>query len=174
MKQMPKAVFVMENGRYTEITNEEHCHRQAKDADYRKKHFIPVDDCLMEVTYEEYKSFYRDKEHREYMKKRDKQHGVMLFGNLTELLIAAEKEGISKEIEEKEYRENIQKLKELIQLLDKKDRSVINAIFFERLTERKLAERMGISQPVLHRKKVRILKKLKSIAELIYSFEELD
>ena len=35
MKQMPKAVFVMENGRYTEITNEEHCHRQAKDADYR-------------------------------------------------------------------------------------------------------------------------------------------
>ena len=36
MKQMPKAVFVMENGRYTEITNEEHCHRQAKDADYRK------------------------------------------------------------------------------------------------------------------------------------------
>ena len=36
MKQTPKAVFVMENGRYTEITNEEHCHRQAKDADYRK------------------------------------------------------------------------------------------------------------------------------------------
>ena len=66
----------------------------------------------------------------------------------------------------------MQKLKELIQLLDKKDQSVINAIFFERLTERQVASRMGIAQPVLHRKKVRILKKLKSLAKLLYLDEK--
>ena len=172
MSYAPKKVFILENGKYVEITNEEHQHRKNQDREYREKYFIPVHGCLMEVTYEEYKDFYQNQEHQKYLKKRDEIYGLILFGELTELIIAAQKEDGQQKIETQEYQERLQKLKELIQLLDKKDQSVINAIFFERLTERQVASRMGIAQPVLHRKKVRILKKLKSLAKLLYLDEE--
>ena len=167
-----KAVFIMEDGEYKEITNEEHQLRKAEDEEYKRKYFIPVDDFLMEVKYQKYKSFYREKEHEKYIKKRDKKKGLILFGELTEVLIAETKENAPQAIESKEYMEYMQKLKELIGLLYKKDRAVINALIFEKLTERQLAKRMGISKPVLHRKKVRILKKLKSLAQLLYDIDE--
>ena len=172
MSYAPKKVFILENGKYVEITNEEHQHRKNQDREYREKYFIPVHGCLMKVTYEEYKDFYQNQEHQKYLKKRDEIYGLMLFGELTELIIAAQKEDGQQKIETQECQERVQKLKELIQLLDKKDQSVINAIFFERLTERQVASRMGIAQPVLHRKKVCILKKLKSLAKLLYLDEE--
>ena len=80
-----KAVFIMEDGEYKEITNEEHQLRKAEDEEYKRKYFIPVDDFLMEVTYQKYKSFYREKEHEKYIKKRDKKKGLILFGELTEV-----------------------------------------------------------------------------------------
>ena len=127
----------------------------------------------MEVKYDEYKDFYQDYEHQKYIKKRDKNHGLILFGDLTELIIATQMEDSQQKSETQEYHERMQKLKELIQLLDEKDQNVIYAIYFEGLTERQVASRMGISQPVLHRKKVRILKKLKNLAKLLYLDEEL-
>ena len=96
-----------------------------------------------------------------------------MFGDLTELIIATQMEDSQQKSETQEYHERMQKLKELIQLLDEKDQNVIYAIYFEGLTERQVASRMGISQPVLHRKKVRILKKLKNLAKLLYLDEEL-
>lgn len=45
--------------------------------------------------------------------------------------------------------------------LDKKEKEIIDLLFFKKLTEREVAEIKGISQPMIHRKKQRILKKLK-------------
>ena len=167
-----KAVFIMKDKEYKEITNEEHQLRKAEDEEYKRKYFIPVDDFLMEVTYPKYKSFYQEKEHEKYIKRRDKKKGLILFGELTEVLIAETKENAPQAIESKEYMEYMQKLKELIGLLYKKDRAVINALIFEKLTERQLAKRMGISQPMISKKKKRILRRLKEFAESLNLSDE--
>ena len=90
MSYAPKKVFILENGKYVEITNEEHQHRKNQDREYRERYFIPVQGCLMEVIYEEYKDFYQNQEHQKYLKKCDKIYGLILFGELTELIIAVQ------------------------------------------------------------------------------------
>lgn len=45
--------------------------------------------------------------------------------------------------------------------LPEEDRELLQAIFFEGLSEREYAKRQGVSQPTVHWKKVRILKNLK-------------
>ena len=50
--------------------------------------------------------------------------------------------------------------------LDKKEKEIIDLLFFKKLTEREVAEIKGISQPMIHRKKQRILKKLKMLCSM--------
>lgn len=168
MSNAPKKVFILENDEYVEITYEEHCKRKAHDCRYSKRYFIYVNDYLMEVTYENYKNYHKFNEHEKYVAKRDRNKGVVLVPEIPDFLKLTSDIDLSDEIDNKENRKYIKKVLEALALIDKKDQAIIRAIYFEGLTERKLAERMGISQPVLHRKKVRILKKLKSIVELIY------
>lgn len=168
MSNAPKKVFILENDEYVEITFEEHCKRKASDSKYSKKYFIFVSDYLMEVSYENYKGYHKFNEHEKYVAKRDKNKGVVLVPEIPDFLKLTSDIDLSDEIDNKENRKYIKKVLEALALIDKKDQAIIRAIYFEGRTERKLAERMGISQPVLHRKKVRILKKLKSIVELIY------
>ena len=42
MKYAPKKVYVKENNNFIEITNEEHEARKAKDEQYAKRWFIPL------------------------------------------------------------------------------------------------------------------------------------
>lgn len=47
--------------------------------------------------------------------------------------------------------------------LTKEEYSLVFALFFENKTEREIATLMGITQPAIHKKKTKILKKLKNI-----------
>ena len=172
MSYAPKKVFILENGKYVEITNEEHQHRKNQDREYREKYFIPVHGCLMKVTYEEYKDFYQNQEHQKYLKKRDKIYGLILFGELTELIIAAQNEDGQQKIETQECQERVQKLKELIQLLDKKDQSVINAIFLKGSQNVKLPQEWVLHSRFCTEKRFVSLKKLNSLAKLLYLDEK--
>lgn len=60
MKYAPKRVFVLENGRYIEISYEELCNRSESDASYTNRRFLPLHGMLMEVDENEYKEFYRN------------------------------------------------------------------------------------------------------------------
>ncbi len=55
----------------------------------------------------------------------------------------------------------IEKLHKALKDLDKTDYKIIYLLFHDCLSERECAEKIGVSQPVLHRKKHRILNKLK-------------
>ena len=50
MSKKFKAVFIMEDGEYKEISDEEHQLRKAEDEEYKRKYFIPVNDIMKEVT----------------------------------------------------------------------------------------------------------------------------
>lgn len=167
MSNAPKKVFTLENDEYVEITYEEHCKRKAHDSRYSKRYFIYVNNYLMEVTYENYKSYHKLNEHEKYVVKRDKKKGVVLVPEIPEFFKLKSDIDLSGGIDQEEIQEHKKKVLEALDLIDNKDQEIIRAIYFEGLTERKLAQRLCISQPAVHKKKVRILKKLKLLIELI-------
>ena len=57
MKYEPQKVFILENGRYIEISYQELCHRTEADKTFEDKLFLPLHGMLMEVAEEEYKTF---------------------------------------------------------------------------------------------------------------------
>ena len=71
------------------------------------------------------------------------------------------------EDEQKAVQRLIRKIFQVLSYLGRKDREIIRAIYVERMTEKQLAERQGVRQQTIHRKKQRILKELKSIKELL-------
>ena len=62
-------------------------------------------------------------------------------------------------------RASVERLYAALASLTEKERSLINALFFDEMTEREVARILGISQPAVHKQKNRILKKLKLFLE---------
>ena len=56
-----------------------------------------------------------------------------------------------------------EELRRILTQLSESDRQLIQALFFEGLTEQKYADQLGVAQQVINRKKHRILKKLKKL-----------
>ena len=60
---------------------------------------------------------------------------------------------------------SIEWLYKALDTLTERERKLIEAIFFEEMTEREVAHSLGISQPAVHKQKNKILKKLKHFLE---------
>ena len=58
------------------------------------------------------------------------------------------------------------KLKSALPLLAEDEQKLIREIFYEELSERTLAEKYGISQVAIHKRKVKILEKLKKMMKI--------
>lgn len=58
MKYAPKKVFIIENGKYIELTYEEYILR--KENNDTVKFFLPLYGVLMEVSEDTYKEYYQD------------------------------------------------------------------------------------------------------------------
>ena len=58
MKYAPKKVFILENGKYKEITYSELQELEQSGKSYTEKFFLPLYGMLMEVTAETYKWYY--------------------------------------------------------------------------------------------------------------------
>ena len=56
-----------------------------------------------------------------------------------------------------------EKLRRSIALLSKPEQELIRALYFEELTERQCAEKLGLSQKGINKRKKRILTELKKI-----------
>ena len=75
MKKQPKAVYIIENGGYTELTYEEFCRREQICPLYADKLFLPLYGRLMEVSKEDYAEFYRAKRRQKYLDERSADSG---------------------------------------------------------------------------------------------------
>ena len=71
------------------------------------------------------------------------------------------------EEEQREIQRYIRKVFEVLSYFDKKDQEIIRAIYIEGLTEQKLADRQGVRQQTINKKKKRILNKLKAVMKLL-------
>ncbi len=164
MKHTPKTVFIKSQNTYVEITNEEHERRKKLDEQYKSKKFILLHGALVEVDELFHKAFYKTKGHEEYLQWRTANKEILYDSYdtdemLGEDMLIADFIDIDEQIDLKIMSE---KIHSFLQTLSDKDREVIIALFFNEQTERELAKQMGVSQVAIHKRKVRVLEKLKN------------
>lgn len=157
-------VFIIKSNEYVEITYQEFINRYHSDTAYEKKYFICVHDKLLEVSKEDYDKHYKVRGRNRYLKKLDIIHGLISMEDIdnSEAVAYAESQDIAVTIEEKLMQDKLAKC--LSELADD-EKELIEALFFQNMTEREYASKKGIYHNAIHKKKVRILKKLKNLLE---------
>lgn len=83
MKYAPKKVFILEEGKYIEMSYEEFNRRKQEDESYQMKRFLSLHGMLMEVTEEDYVSYYKDKRRQRYIEERAKKFGTFSYDAFT-------------------------------------------------------------------------------------------
>lgn len=168
MKYAPKKVFILENGNYKEITYNELQKLERSDKFYVDKFFLPLHGMLMEVTEETYKEYYRDKRRQKYIDERSKLNGDVSYNaldtdeTLGEDVFADTKTDVESEVINKM---TVAELRKAFLLLSPDERELIKILFIDGVTERKASEMYGVSQVAIHKRKNRILAKLKDFLE---------
>lgn len=167
-KYAPRKVFILENDEYVELTYEEFESRKANDPTYEDRYFIPVQGFLLEVSQECYEDFYRAKEREKYLRKLNAKYGLLsidAFDNEDDNgtdYIQAETEDVAETVT---HLLMLDKLRSVIPMLSEIEQELIQALFFKGLTEREYAKECGVSQVAIHKRKNRILAKLKIFLE---------
>ena len=168
MKYEPRKVYIKESGGYVELSYTDFCRRKQSDQSYMDKLFIPVQGCLLEVVWEQYADFYKDKERWRYLKKLDTNHSLLSLegftdseGNALDFIIDE-----TVDVAETVVRAvMVDRLKVALPLLSDGEQALVKAIFFEELSEREVGLRLGITQSVVNKRKAKILAKLRTIIE---------
>lgn len=168
MKKQPKTVYIIENGKYTELTYEEFRHREQTCPLYADRLFIPLHGMLMEVSEKDYLDFYKNRRRQKYIDERSAENGDFSYDMLTtddfngEDILPDKSEPLDEQVVQKIMTD---KLKSALPLLAEDEQKLIREIFYENLSERSLAEKYGVSQVAIHKRKNKILDKLKKIIE---------
>ena len=164
MKNNVIGVFVLENQEYEEISYSEFLSRCSIDETYRNKHFIYVSKRLMEVSRDNYVRHYKELEHIRYLKKLDIENGLISMESMDDA--DSDYTSSSDYVPERaEIAIMMKKLSDCLFMLTDDELELIKAIFFDGVSEREYAQRKGIYHNAVHKKKVRILKKLKDLME---------
>ena len=136
--------------------------------DLYDKLFIPIQGCLLEVVREQYTDFYRDKERWRYLQKLDTKNRLLSLDGFTDSegnpldFITDEAVDIAETVVNAVM---VDRLKAALPLLSDSEQELIQAIFFDGLSEREVGARLGITQSVVNKRKARILIKLRKIIE---------
>ena len=168
VKHAPRKVYIKESGSYTELSYKEFCNRRETDRAYADKLFIPVQGCLIETEQAHYIEFYRDKERWRYLKKLDADNSLLSLeaferddDNSIDF-IADEAVNVAEAVV---HRMMLDKLRSALAMLSEDEQKLVNAIFFQELSEREWSSISGIPQKTINDRKRRILAKLKKILE---------
>lgn len=168
MKYAPNKVFILENGSYVEISYEELCKRTAHNKSYEDKLFLPLYGMLMEVAEDEYRTFYKNVRRQKYLKELSAANGDFSYDMLTtddfngQDILADETQNVEEIVERKIITD---RLNQCVEFLSLKEKEIIKMIFVDELTEREISKKVGISQVAVHKRKQKILEKLKEFLE---------
>ena len=168
MKYAPKKVFILENGNYKEITYSELQKLERSDKSCADKFFLPLYGMLMEVTEEAYKAYYKDKRRQKYIDERSMLNGDVSYDALdTDEILGVEVFADTKTDVEAEVinKMTVAELRKAFLLLSPDERELITAIYIQNLTEREYAKQKGVYHNAVHKRKLRILEKLKKFLD---------
>ena len=116
----------------------------------------------------QYAEFYKDKERWRYLKKLDTNHSLLSLegftdseGNVIDFVID-EAVDVAETVV---HSVMVDRLKVALPLLSDSEQTLIQAIFFEELSEREVGLKLGVTQSVVNKRKAKILAKLRKIME---------
>jgi len=123
---------------------------------------------LVFVDNDTYFNYYKSKRQEKYLEEKDLSHGVVSYDAIDsdemcgEEMIPDTSENVEDVIATKLM---IEKLYECLEMLNVDELWLIINLFYKGKTERQLAANLRCTQPIIHKRKVRILKKLKKLIE---------
>ena len=168
MKKEPKAVYIIENGGYTEATYEEFRRRVQICPLYADKLFLPLYGSLMEVSKEDYEEYYRQRNRQIYIDRRASRNGDVSYNALTtdefngEDILIAEQPDVCDTVVESIMTD---KLKEAILKLTDEEQLLIYRHYYADIPGTELAEIYGVSQQAISKRIAKIRVKLKNLLE---------
>lgn len=168
MKKEPKAVYIIENGGYTELTYEEFRRRVQICPLYADKLFLPLYGSLMEVSKEDYEEYYRQRNRQIYIDRRASRNGDVSYNALTtdefngEDILIAEQPDVCDIVVESIMTD---KLKEAILKLTDEEQLLIYRHYYADIPGTELAEIYGVSQQAISKRIAKIRVKLKNLLE---------
>lgn len=130
----------------------------------KKEYKIRINGTQVTVSREVYTAYYRIERHAAALKEKDARHRTMSYhaldtdDRLGEDLLRDPEASVEEQAIANLLRE---KLRRSIALLSKPEQELIRALYFEELTERQCAEKLGLSQKGINKRKKRILAELK-------------
>ena len=168
MKKEPKAVYIIENGGYTELTYEEFRRREQICPLYADKLFLPLYGSLMEVSKEDYEEYYCQRNRQIYIDRRASRNGDVSYNALTtdefngEDILIAEQPDVCDTVVESIMTD---KLKEAILKLTDEEQLLIYRHYYADIPGTELAEIYGVSQQAISKRIAKIRVKLKNLLE---------
>ena len=168
MKKQPTAVYIIENGEYTELTYEEFRRREQICPLYADKLFLPLYGRLMEVSKEDYEEYYRQRNRQIYIDRRASRNGDVSYNALTtdefngEDILIAEQPDVCDTVVESIMTD---KLKEAILKLTDEEQLLIYRHYYADIPGTELAEIYGVSQQAISKRITKIRVKLKNLLE---------
>ena len=138
------------------------------------KYTLLVNKKRISVSEEVYKAYYQQKEREDYLDKISKKHDMFFVecekkGIQVEYILSLTEESIKDKLIEAEDKlikmEMLAKLPEAVKKLSEQERLLIDNLFFNGKSQRRLSTETGIPLMTISDRKRRILKKLKKLLE---------
>ena len=170
MNYIPKRVFLLECGKYIELSYEEFCEKkeETEGFDAKNRRYILVQGMLLEVDEPAYREHYRICRRMRYLMEMEQKVQILSFEDCIEAglegsILPAENEKLPDAIAEE--KDTIQRLRCAIDRLTNDERDLILAHFFFHATQEELARRHGITQAAVSQRLQSILQKLREELE---------
>ena len=167
MKDNSKCFILTPIG-YEEITLAELKQRLESDPTYIGKYFIALHNMLMEVSEADYRDFYRVRRRNKYLKEKDNENNLLSYHALDtdemsgEGILSDDSPLLDEQVAEKL---DIETMLICFKKLDKADRKLLSAIYFDGKSERQISKETGIPRKTINYRKRKALTKLKKFLE---------
>lgn len=135
MKYTPRKIFILESGKYIELTYEEFCHRKEE----IQRFFISLHGVLMEVSAITYQEYYKDKRRQKYITERAIAHGDFSYDALdteefhSEDILIDRQTNVAEEVEQRDAAETVRRI---LLLLSREEQEFVDELITKEKTER--------------------------------------
>ena len=170
MNYIPKRVFLLDCGKYIELSYEEFCEKkeETEGFDAKNRRYILVQGMLLEVDEPAYREHYRICRRMRYLMEMEQKVQILSFedcikAGLEGSILPAQTEKSPDAIAE--GKDMIQRLRRAIDRLSNEERALILAHFFFHATQEELARHYSITQAAVSQHLQRILRKLREELE---------
>ena len=163
-----KHCFIKDNGAYREIPHTVLFIEKERNPEYADRYFLPFQDCLLEVPFEDYQKEYQDIRRSKYLHKEAERNGEISYDALDsdgingeeiirDVYVDVERDAITQIM--------IKNLRHAFRQLTEEERELIDSLYYQEESERQYAAVLGISQKAVNKRRRKVLGKLKALLE---------